>query len=42
MDDDTVAERWHNRGMNIYWIGTELTMFSAEINRNKRRIEEFK
>lgn len=42
MDDDTVAERWHNRGMNIYWIGTELTMLSAEINRNKRRIEEFK
>ena len=41
MDDDNVAERWHKRGMNIYWIGTELTMLSAEIARNKRRIDEF-
>ena len=41
MDDDKVAERWHKEGMNIYWIGTELTMLSAEINRNKKRIEEF-
>ena len=41
MDDDTVAERWHKRGMNIYWVGTELTMLSAEIARNKRRIDSF-
>ena len=41
MDDDKVAERWHKEGMNIYWIGTELTMLSAEISRNKKRIEEF-
>lgn len=41
MDDDTVAERWHKEGMNIYWIGTELTMLSAEIKRNKKRITEF-
>lgn len=41
MDDDKVAERWHKEGMNIYWIGTELTMLSAEIQRNRRRIDEF-
>jgi 2-keto-3-deoxy-L-rhamnonate aldolase RhmA len=42
MDDDNVAERWHNEGMNLYWIGTELTMLSAEIKRNRQRIDEFK
>jgi len=41
MDDDTVAERWHKKGMNIYWIGTETTLLSAELIRNKKRIEEF-
>ncbi len=41
MDDDTVAERWHKEGMNIYWVGTELTMLGAEIARNRRRIDEF-
>ena len=42
MDDDKVAERWHNEGMNIYWLGTELTMFAAEVKRNRQRINEFK
>ena len=42
MDDDKVAERWHNEGMNFYWLGTELTMFSAEVRRNRERINEFK
>ena len=41
MDDDKVAERWHNEGMNIYWVGTELTMLSAEIKRNRQRIDSF-
>ncbi len=41
MDDDKVAERWHKEGMNIYWVGTELTMLSAEIKRNRQRIDEF-
>ena len=41
MDDDTVAKRWHDQGMNIYWIGTELTLFGAELQRNKKCIEEF-
>ncbi len=41
MDDDSVAERWHNEGMNFYWLGTELTMLSAEIKRNRSRIDEF-
>jgi 4-hydroxy-2-oxoheptanedioate aldolase len=42
MDDDKVAERWHNEGMNFYWLGTELTMFAAEVRRNRERINEFK
>lgn len=41
MDDDVVAERWHQRGMNIYWIGTEITLLAAELNRTKNRIEAF-
>ena len=41
MDDDTVAKRWHDRGLNIYWIGTELTMLSAEIARNKKAVDAF-
>lgn len=41
MDDDIVAERWHKEGMNIYWVGTELTMLGAEVARNRRRIDEF-
>ena len=41
MDDDKVAKRWHERGMNIYWIGTEITLLSAELMRNKKAIEEF-
>jgi 2-keto-3-deoxy-L-rhamnonate aldolase RhmA len=41
MDDDKVAERWHNEGMNFYWIGTEMTMLAREIARNRKRIDEF-
>ena len=42
MDDDLIAEKWHNEGMNIYWLGTELTMFTSEVKRNRQRIDEFK
>lgn len=41
MDDDTVAERWYKEGMNIFWVGTELTMLAAEVARNRNRIDEF-
>ena len=41
MDDDKVAKRWHDAGMNIYWIGTEFTLLSAELRRNKECIENF-
>ena len=41
MEDDTVAERWYKEGMNIFWLGTELTLFAAELARNKKRIENF-
>lgn len=41
MDDDKVAKRWHDEGMNIYWIGTEMTLLGAELQRNKKCIENF-
>lgn len=41
MEDDKVAQRWHKEGMNIFWIGTEVTMLSAELNRLRNRVDEF-
>ncbi len=41
MCDEIEAEMWHKEGMNIYWVGTELTMLSAEINRIGNKIKEF-
>jgi len=41
MNDDKEAEHWYKRGMNFFWVGTELTLFAAELKRNKERIEEF-
>ena len=41
MDDDKVAKRWHDAGMNIYWIGTEITLLGAELKRNKECIDKF-
>lgn len=41
MCDDGEAELWHKKGMNLYWLGTELGMLGAEIRRNKARIDEF-
>lgn len=41
MDDDQVAKRWHDEGMNLYWIGTELTLLGAELARTKRAIDAF-
>ena len=41
MDDDKVAKRWHDRGMNIYWVGTEITLFASELKRVKESIDNF-
>jgi len=41
MNDDKEAEQWYKQGMNFFWVGTELTLFAAELKRNKERIEEF-
>lgn len=41
MDDDKVAKRWHDEGMNIYWVGTEITLFAAELKRTKESIDKF-
>ena len=41
MANDNEAEYWSTRGMNIYWLGTELGMLGAEVRRNKARIDSF-
>ncbi len=41
MDDDEVAHRWHKEGMNIYWVGTEMTLFAAELQRTRKSIDNF-
>lgn len=41
MDDDQVAKKWHDKGMNIFWIGTELTLLATELKRNKTSIDNF-
>lgn len=41
MCNDNEAELWYNKGMNLFWVGTELGMLGAEIKRNKARIDEF-
>ena len=41
MNDDEAAEHWYRQGMNFFWIGTELSLFAAELKRNKERIEKF-
>ena len=41
MNDDNEAEFWYKRGMNFFWINTELGMLATEIARNKKRVDEF-
>ncbi|MBR2930457.1 MAG: hypothetical protein IKC32_04430 [Clostridia bacterium] len=41
MCNDDEAEYWHNKGMNLYWVGTEIGMLGAEVRRNKARIDSF-
>ena len=41
MNNDEEAEYWYKRGMNFFWVNTELGMLATEIARNKKRIDEF-
>lgn len=41
MVNDKEAERWYKEGMNIFWIGTELSLFGAELKRTGKRVQEF-
>lgn len=41
MMDDKEAESWYKRGVNFFWLGTELVMLGDEVRRNKNRIDEF-
>lgn len=41
MSNDVEAEKWYKKGMNIFWIGTELSLLSAELKRTGKRVSEF-
>lgn len=41
MCDDNEAEAWHKEGMNIFWVGTEMSLLGAELGRVAKRIREF-
>ena len=41
MDDEVVAKRWYQEGMNIFWGGVELSLLGAEIKRNRQLIDAF-
>ena len=41
MCNDNEAERWSKKGMNIFWIATELGMLATEVKRNKARVDSF-
>ena len=40
MGGDAAIQKWHNEGMNIYWVNTELGMLMAEARRVKKFIME--
>lgn len=40
MGGDAAIQKWHNEGMNIYWVNTELGMIMAEARRVKKFIME--
>ena len=41
MNDDVEAKHWYGKGMNIFWIGTEDVILSAELNRLHKSLEQF-
>lgn len=41
MDDENVAQRWYNEGMNIMWVGAEISFISSGLCQVKKRIDEF-
>ncbi|MBO5305382.1 MAG: hypothetical protein J6B12_01335 [Clostridia bacterium] len=40
MNNDSAIKTWHKEGMNIYWVGTEMSMMAAEARRIKKFITE--
>jgi hypothetical protein len=41
MVNDAEAKHWHDRGMNLYWISTELGMIGSEVRRTRKAIDNF-
>lgn len=42
MGDDSAIVKWHNEGMNIFWVSTELGMLFAEVRRVRKFIMDLK
>ena len=41
MDDENVAKRWYDEGMNIIWLGSEVSMMAAGLRSAKASIDNF-
>lgn len=41
MGDDQVAKYWYEKGMNIFWVCTEMDILFAELDRTHKSIEQF-
>lgn len=41
MDDVETAERWHNKGMNIFWLSSEVGFMSMGLQSAKNAIDKF-
>lgn len=41
MDDEKVAKTWHDEGMNIFWIGNEISVLLETLSRYKNSVDNF-
>ena len=41
MQDEKEAKRWNDEGMNILWVGTELSLLSSTLNHTAQEIRKF-
>ena len=38
MENNSMIEKWHKEGANIYWVSTELGMLSVEASHVRKLI----
>ena len=41
MDNEIGAKYWHDEGMNIYWVGSEISILAEGLGRYKESIDKF-